>query len=364
MAQCHIIPYFKGRRLSLGAILPIHIEQFYHALLTEKGLSPNSVIHIHELIFGVFKYAKKNHMITENPVEYVDRPKKQKYVANHYNLEELNELLRVAKGTEIEVPVYLAAYFGLRRSEALGVRWSAIDFDKKTLSIQHSVVRTKDKETGILGAHGRDQLKTESSFRTLPLSDEMASYLKDLKIRQTKQQLLCGKNYCRDYPDYLCINKMGNIIQPDYVTARFNKLLKQNGLRHIRFHDLRHPYVKHTTKIFSLRLMDFQAQAYPDARRKTRGACQLHRGGQSQSPVRPLCNRKRFSCLPPQSKISRILYAISLRLSGYTSTLSISSSASAVVSVSASKIALDASLRLSCRACSSCFCFACANTAA
>ena len=117
-------------------------------------------------------------------------------------------------------------------------------------------------------------------------------------------------------------------------------------------------------KIFSLRLMDFQAQAYPDARRKTRGACQLHRGGQSRSPVRPLCNRKRFSCLPPQAKMSWILYAISMRLSGYTSTRSISSSASSVVSVSASKIALDASLRLSCRACSSCFCFACANTAA
>ena len=132
----------------------------------------------------------------------------------------------------------------------------------------------------------------------------------------------------------------------------------------IRVHDLRHPYVKHTTKIFSLRLMDFQAQAYPDARRKTRGACQLHRGGQSRSPVRPLCNRKQFSCLLPQSKMSWILYAISMRLSGYTSTRSISSSASSVVSVSASKIALDASLRLSCRACSSCFCFTCANTAA
>ena len=136
------------------------------------------------------------------------------------------------------------------------------------------------------------------------------------------------------------------------------------GVPRIRFHDLRHPYVKHTTKIFSLRLMDFQAQAYPDARRKTRGACQLLRVGQSRSPVRPLCNRKRFSCLPPQSKMSWILYAISMRLSGYTSTRSISSSASSVVSVSASKIALDAFLRLSCRACSSCFCFACANTAA
>ena len=140
--------------------------------------------------------------------------------------------------------------------------------------------------------------------------------------------------------------------------------IERSGVKRIRLHDLRHPYVKHTTKIFSLRLMDFQAQAYPDARRKTRGACQLLRVGQSRSPVRPLCNRKRFSCLPPQSKMSWILYAISMRLSGYTSTRSISSSASSVVSVSASKIALDASMRLSCRACSSCFCFACANTAA
>ena len=153
-------------------------------------------------------------------------------------------------------------------------------------------------------------------------------------------------------------------IDPSYVRKRLQQILERADCKKVRFHDLRHPYVKHTTKIFSLRLMDFQAQAYPDARRKTRGACQLLRVGQSRSPVRPLYNRKRFSCLPPQSKMSWILYAISMRLSGYTSTLSISSSASSVVSVSASKITLDASLRLSCRACSSCFCFACANTAA
>ena len=153
-------------------------------------------------------------------------------------------------------------------------------------------------------------------------------------------------------------------MRPNYLTEYFPKYIAKHGMPKMRFHDLRHPYVKHTTKIFSLRLMDFQAQAYPDARRKTRGACQLHRGGQSQSPVRPLCNRKQLSCLLPQSKMSWILYAISMRLSGYTSTRSISSSASSVVSVSASKIALDASMRLSCRACSSHFCFACANTAA
>lgn len=160
------------------------------------------------------------------------------------------------------------------------------------------------------------------------------------------------------------MNELGERMRPNYLTEYFPKYIAKHGMPKMRFHDLRHPYVKHTTKIFSLRLMNFQAQAYPDARRKTRGACQLHRGGQSKSLVRLLCNRKQFSCLPPQSKISRILYAISIRLSGYTSTRSISSSASSVVSVSASKIALDASMRLSCRACSSCFCFACANTAA
>ena len=89
--------------------------------------------------------------------------------------------------------------------------------------------------------------------------------------------------------------KTGEMYHPDSVVNIHKKILKDAGLEHLRFHDLRHLYVKHTTKIFSLRLMDFQAQAYPDARRKTRGACQLLREGQSQSPVRPLCNRKRFS---------------------------------------------------------------------
>ena len=200
--------------------------------------------------------------------------------------------------------------------------------------------------------------------RRLPLVPIIEKELLQRREEQMQNQKLYRKSYDTNYLDFVFVNDMGTLFKPDYITRHFEELLQRNNLKVIRVHDLRHPYVKHTTKIFSLRLMDSQAQAYPDARRKTRGACQLHRGGQSRSPVRPLCNRKRFSCLPPQSKMSWILYAISMRLSGYTSTRSISSSASSVVSVSASKIALDASLRLSCRACSSCFCFACANTAA
>ena len=150
--------------------------------------------------------------------------------------------------------------------------------------------------------------KNKASFRSLPLIPAVEQALLKAQKRQHQQMKLCGGSYCKEYKDYICVDDMGHLVTPDYVTRVFREMLLKNGFRPIRYHDLRHPYVKHTTKIFSLRLMDFQAQAYPDARRKTRGACQLLRVGQSRSPVRPLCNRKRFSCLPPQSKMDNLAF--------------------------------------------------------
>ena len=360
MVKRVIAPYFRERRITLQGLTPKDIQDFYLEKL--KTVSASSVIHYHANIHRALKHAVKLDLIPTNPADKVDRPKKDRFIGNFYDAEEVNKLFEVSKGTKLEFPILFGAFYGLRRSEALGLKWDAIDFENDSITIRHTVTSvTLDGKVQLVAA---DTTKTKSSLRTLPLVPFVKERLLVLKKEQENNRKLCGRSYHKQFAGYVCINEMGDLIKPHYVTEQFPKLLDANGLRRIRFHDLRHPYVKHTTKIFSLRSMAFQAQAYPDARRKTRGACQLHRGGQSRSPVRPLCNRKRFSCLPPQSKMSWILYAISMRLSGYTSTRSISSSASSVVSVSASKIALDASLRLSCRACSSCFCFACANTAA
>ena len=360
MVKGKIAPYFRNTGLTLDGIQAKHIQSFYlHEL---KTVSPGTVIHYHANIHKALKYAVKMDLIPFNPADKVERPKKQRYIADYYRQEELERLLEASKDHPYSLLIQMTAFYGLRRSEALGLKWDAIDFERDTITIKHIVTNAKiDGKSEIVCA---DRAKTKSSLRSLPLVSNIREKLLALREQQKENRRVCGNCYSKKYDGYVFVDAMGNIFNPRSVTANFSKLLEQNGLRHIRFHDLRHPYVKHTTKIFSLRLMDFQAQAYPDARRKTRGACQLHRGGQSKSLVRLLCNRKQFSCLPPQLKISRILYAISIRLSGYTSTRSISSSASSVVSVSASKIALDASLRLSCRACSSCFCFACANTAA
>ena len=356
----HIIPYFEPLGVTLAGLQPRQIQSFY--LHEAETLKNTSILRFHANLHKALKYAVRIDLIASNPVDKVDRPKPQAFMASYYSAEEMEKLFEVAQGHKLELIIQLAAFYGLRRAEVMGLRWEAIDFEAKTLTIRHIVTSTRIDGKKILVE--ADRAKTKSSLRTLPLVDPIAERLKAVKAQQEYNQKICGNCYNQEYLGYVFVDAMGNLIQPDSVTTGFPQLLKENGLRRIRFHDLRHPYVKHTTKIFSLRLMDFQAQAYPDARRKTRGACQLLRVGQSRSPVRPLCNRKRFSCLPPQSKMSWILYAISMRLSGYTSTRSISSSASSVVSVSASKIALDASFRLSCRACSSCFCFACANTAA
>lgn len=360
MVKGKIAPYFRNTGLTLDGIQAKHIQSFYlHEL---KTVSPGTVIHYHANIHKALKYAVKMDLIPFNPADKVERPKKQRYIADYYRQEELERLLEASKDHPYSLLIQMTAFYGLRRSEALGLKWDAIDFERDTITIKHIVTNAKiDGKSEIVCA---DRAKTKSSLRSLPLVSNIREKLLALREQQKENRRVCGNCYSKKYDGYVFVDAMGNIFNPRSVTANFSKLLEQNGLRHIRFHDLRHPYVKHTTKIFSLRLMDFQAQAYPDARRKTRGACQLHRGGQSQSPVRPLCNRERFSYLPPQAKMSWILYAISMRLSGYTSTRSISSSASSVVSVSASKIALDASMRLSCRACSSCFFFACANTAA
>ena len=355
-----IVPYFRKKKLTLRELEARHLQMFYSEML--RRVTPNTVIHYHAVIHSALKYAVKTDMLIQNVADKVDRPRKNSFQPVFLSADEMQKMFEALRGTKLELPVLVAAFYGLRRGEVVGLKWDAIDFEQGTISVKRTVTSTIID--GKYQEFEQQSAKTKSSLRTLPLIGSFREYFMQVKEAQELNKQVCGNCYNYEYDGFVFVDELGERMRVEYLTNAFPKFLESHGLRRMRFHDLRHPYVKHTTKIFSLRLMDFQAQAYPDARRKTRGACQLHRGGQSRSPVRPLCNRKRFSCLPPQSKMSWILYAISMRLSGYTSTRSISSSASSVVSVSASKIALDASLRLSCRACSSCFFFACANTAA
>ena len=349
-AERNIKPSLGNKQIS--KVTAADVQTLYRKLQREGGvdggaLSPTTVRRIHGVLHQALNAAVDRHLIVKNPTDDVTLPKKVTAAKTILNDKQLERFMEAIKADEHWHDFfYLEITTGLRRGELCGLMWTDFDAEKGTLTVR----RTLHNKEG--GGYYVGETKTGAGRRIIKLPPSTVQLLSERKRTSISQWIFPNPIHPEDP------------IMPNSGYTRMKKLLAEAGLPDMRFHDLRHPYVKHTTKIFSLRLMDFQAQAYPDARRKTRGACQLHRGGQSRSPVRPLCNRERFSYLPPQSKMSWILYAISIRLSGYTSTRSISSSASSVVSVSASKIALDASMRLSCRACSSCFCFACANTAA
>ena len=340
--------------IPLNRLTAKDMQQFFAWLKTEgradqsdgeTGLADSQLRNIHSLCRRALEKAVSENLIPQNPASGCKLPPARKGEMNILSRESMQKLLIQAKEEKYYELFLLEFATGLRLGELTALQWEDLNLTTGELRIS--------KQAVVIGSEVVvTESKTKAAVRTLLLPPKVLEVFREYRKRNVSRWLFPSPK------------KEDSPLLPSVVRQRLHRLLDHAGCERVRFHDLRHPYVKHTIKIFSLRLMDSQAQAYPDARRKTRGACQLHRGGQSRSPVRPLCNRKRFSCLPPQAKMSWILYAISMRLSGYTSTRSISSSASSVVSVSASKIALDASLRLSCRACSSCFCFACANTAA
>ena len=184
------------------------------------------------------KYAVKIDLIPTNPADKVERPKKNEFKGSYYSADEIHALTEVAEGTKLEIPVLLASFYGLRRAEVMGLRWEAIDFEAKTLTIRHIVTSTRIDGKKILVE--ADRAKTKSSLRTLPLVDPIAERLKAVKEQQEYNQKICGNCYNQEYLGYVFVDAMGNLIQPDSVTTGFPQLLKENGLRRIRFHDLRH----------------------------------------------------------------------------------------------------------------------------
>ena len=236
MVKGKIAPYFRNTGLTLEGIQAKHIQSFYlHEL---KTVSPGTVIHYHANIHKALKYAVKMDLIPFNPADKVERPKKQRYIADYYRQEELERLLEASKDHPYSLLIQMTAFYGLRRSEALGLKWDAIDFDQNTITIRHTVTSCDLDGKRVLVAS--DTTKTKSSMRTLPLVPFMRERLLTLKEEQQENRRLCGRSYIKDYLEYVCVNEIGDLIKPLYVTESFPKLLKAKGMRQIRYHDLRH----------------------------------------------------------------------------------------------------------------------------
>lgn len=236
MATRIIIPYFETLNIKLKELTTEDIQEFYSAQL--ERVSANTVIHYHAVIHRALKYAVKIKTIQSNPAVNVELPRKEKFIGSFYDKKEINTLFDIIQGHPLEVAIKLAAFYGLRREEIIGLKWTAIDFENNTLTIQHTVT-----ECNLDGKHievASDTAKTDSSLRTMPLVTNFREMLLAKKEKQEHYRKLCGRSYCKEYLDYIFVNEMGERWKPRYLSDGFKRILEQNGLRRIRFHDLRH----------------------------------------------------------------------------------------------------------------------------
>ncbi len=237
MVSARIRPHFEKLNLLLTEVEPKHIKMLYDEIL-EQGYTTNTVIHYHAVLHQALAYAVKNDYILSNPADRVKRPKKNKHISSFYTKEEILTLLDIAKDDPIYIPIVLSAYYGFRRSETLGMRWSAIDFENKTITVNHKV--TELTENGKTIVYAEDKLKTKSSYRTLPLIPVVEEKLLEHKAKLERNQKLFGNSYCKEYMDYVCVDEMGKLFRPNFVSDHFGWLLKKYGLKKLTFKELRH----------------------------------------------------------------------------------------------------------------------------
>ena len=240
MTNGKIRRYFQRRpQLTVGNLKPQDIQDFYQSLFAD-GVVANTVIHYHALLRRAFQQAFKEERIDANPFDRVGRPKKNKFHGENYTQEELLTLLHLARGDVIYPAILLAGAMGLRRSEALGVRWSRIDWEKRTVLLDTKIVEYR--ENGKKKVEPVEEMKNKSSRRTLPLPDPVVEMLQVQKEHREVYRKMFQGSYNTQYLDYVCVNQLGELLRPSYVTDHFRELLEKYGLRHIRFHDLRHTF--------------------------------------------------------------------------------------------------------------------------
>ena len=235
----HIIPYFSQKQLKLSQIKPSHIAEYYEEKFTDGrcdgkgGLSTRTIKIQSFIIKSALDEAVIYELLLRNPADKVPLPKKEHDADNRVflDVESANKVLQMFKGHPLQPLVYITLYYGLRRSEVLGLKWSAIDFNNNTIQIRHTVVKN-------LSIVSKDKTKTSSSKRTYVLLPEIKDLLLNLYSEQKNNKKLFGNSY--NDSDYIFTWPDGRLFRPDYVTRGFQRVLKKNGFSKMRFHDLRH----------------------------------------------------------------------------------------------------------------------------
>lgn len=234
-----IAPYFREKGILLNNLKAKDINDFYNSL-RKQGLSETTIRNYHNNMHTALEHAVKLEIIPNSPMIRIDPPKPEKTTMQTYNEEQVNAYIQEVKNHSLELPVLFAAMYGLRREEACGMRWKSVDFDKNLITIEHAVVWDDDTKPGKW--IGVDKTKNDSSYRTLPISEDFKNLLKEHYNKQKENKKLFGNCYNKQWDGYVCVRPDGKLITPGYVSSTNAKFLRKHNLEHICYHGLRHTF--------------------------------------------------------------------------------------------------------------------------
>ena len=227
--------FFSVKNLDLENVTVADILDFYNYLSNVRKNTNNTVIHYHALLRKTFTEAYIRKLIKENIMLEIPRPKKEKYISEVFNLKEINIFLNHIKGHRFELEMNLALFYGFRRSELLGLRFSVIDFDNNTILV-NTKITSSEKEKLV----PKQKMKNDSSYRIMPLLDSIKKLIIQRMERIKKDKHFFKSIYTKKWEGFICVGENGELIKPDRVTRTFRKLINECGLKEIRLHDLRH----------------------------------------------------------------------------------------------------------------------------
>ena len=236
----HIKPNIGN--IPLEKLTTMELQKLYRKLLTSgrveriesekhpKGLSAKTVRNINQVISSAIDLAVAQKIILENPTNACSLPRVEHKEMQTISAEQLQTFLEEAKRSGVYEMYYIELSTGLRRGELLGLKWEDID-------MKQGIIRVRRQVSRIDGKIVEAPLKTKNSYRAVTISPQAIEVLK------------AQKEKTRD--EYVFPSPNGGPISPDSVNNMLHRVLDRAGISRVRFHDLRHPYVKPTTKNFA-----------------------------------------------------------------------------------------------------------------
>lgn len=201
---------------------------------TQDTLSNKTILEHHRLISTILEQAEKEMLILFNPAHRASPPKAERPEVNYFQVEDIQRINECLSNEPIKwrLFVHLLMITGCRRGEIAGLQWDNIDLDKRKISIQGNLIYTKDKGVFL------DTPKTKTSIRTVSVPEETIELIKEYKLWQIEQMMLCGSKWSKT--GFVFCKDNGEAINPQSITAYLTKFSRRYDLPHINPHAFRH----------------------------------------------------------------------------------------------------------------------------